>query len=113
MAKRLYISAKNYYLRIILSLMIRFLRLIMLCVVVAMVSCAAQKWTNISSEVNVEELLHTKFPKLYKQYKEGRIEITRVERGVKNGEEVYRVTYGDVYSGESDILEWLPVFMNN
>lgn len=92
----------------------RFRRLVVLCLLVLLLaSCAAQKWVNISNEINTEELLETKFPKLYKQYKEGKIEIKKVEQGVKNGEVTYRVTYGDVYSGEDDILEWLPIFMNN
>ena len=75
-------------------------------------SCAAQRWVDVSAEVNVEELMRDKFPRLYKSYLSDELEVTKVERRSENGELIYRVTYKDVYSDCSDDdLLWQTIFL--
>ena len=66
----------------------------------------------MSAEVNVEELMRDKFPRLYPSYSSNEITVTKVERSNENGELIYRVTYKDVYSDSSDDdLLWQTIFL--
>ena len=84
---------------------------ILLCI--AFVSCASQKWTNVSDSVNLEELMNKEFAHLYTDYKEGKIKIHKVEQGEKEGKTIHRITYKLVYD-EDDAMQnllWQTVFM--
>lgn len=75
-------------------------------------SCAAQRWVDVSAEVNVEELMRDKFPRLYPSYSSNEIKVTKVESRCEDGELIYRVTYKDVYSDSSDDdLLWQTIFL--
>ena len=75
-------------------------------------SCASQRWVDVSAEVNVEELMRDKFARLYKSYLSNELEVTKVESHCENGELIYRVTYKDVYSDCSDDdLLWQTIFL--
>ena len=82
--------------------------------IVIFISCATQKWTNVSNSINVDSLLQQKFPVLYDQYKSNKIIIDKVEqRTEEDGVVRYRVTYKDKYSDsdDDDLLLWQTVFM--
>ena len=93
-------------------------RAIKFCVAIAsiviFISCATQKWTNVSNSINVDSLLQQKFPVLYDQYKSDKIIIDKVEQHTEeDGVVRYRVTYKDKYSDsdDDDLLLWQTVFM--
>ena len=76
-------------------------------------SCSATKWTNVTDNVNIGQLMAEKFPELNKKRIEGRIVIDKIEqRTDENGKIVYRVTYGDRYNSSSDDdLLWQTIYM--
>ena len=78
----------------------------------AFTSCASQKWTNVTGNVNLEELMHKEFAHLYDKYKDGEIRISKVEQGEKEGKTIHRITYKSVYDDDDmDALLWQTVFM--
>ena len=87
-------------------------RFVSILLALACLSCAAQRWVDVSAEVNVEELMRDKFPRLYKSYLSNELEVTKVESRCEDGELIYRVTYKDVYSDCSDEdLLWQTIFL--
>ena len=54
--------------------------------IVIFISCATQKWTNVSNSINVDSLLQQKFPVLYDQYKSNKIIIDKVEQRTAEAE---------------------------
>ena len=93
----------------------RILNLVILVVfVLALVSCATKKWTNISESVNLETLMQEKFPKLYPSYKSGEIVVTKIEDRIdENGKTQYRITYTDKSEDDEDwdAFMWQTIFM--
>ena len=82
----------------------------LLCI--AFTSCASKKWTNVTGNVNLEELMHKEFVHLYDDYKAGKIKISKIEQGEKEGKTIHRITYKSVYDDDDmDALLWQTVFM--
>ncbi len=89
-------------------------RIIFVLCLLGSISCAANKWIDIGSEVNIEELMQNHFPRLYPSYKSNDIEVTKVEQRLKDSVLHYRVTYKDVYEDDSDEqLLWQCIYLPN
>lgn len=78
------------------------------------VSCASQKWTDVSNSVDMDSVMQ-KFPALYDQYKSGELIVSKVEQGKdKDGKVRYRVTHKDKTTDDLDEwLLWQTVYINN
>ena len=93
------------------------LHLVSILIVGSLASCSSQKWAMIDSSINIEELLHDKFPSLYSQNKAGEIVIDKVEQSTdKNGATKYRVTYTTKSDDDDDsfLMETIyrPLLLN-
>ena len=85
--------------------------IIALFLALTLCSCATRKWTNVSNEVNVEELMQTKFAHMYEQYKSGKIKVEKVLLGEKNGEKVYRIIYKEISNSDDTSFLWETIYM--
>ena len=85
----------------------------LIVLVVSLSACSSQKWLAVDANINTEQLLQEKFPKLYSQANAGEITIDKVEQQLdKNGMMKYRVTYSHKDSDDDDFnLLWQTVFM--
>mgnify|MGYP007115374258 FL=1 len=80
--------------------------------VVSLSACNSQKWFAVDTNVNTEQLLQEKFPKLYAEANAGEIVINKIEQQLdKNGEMKYRVTYSHTGDGDDFDLLWQTIFM--
>ena len=101
----------NYYFTLTLYIYI-MKRFVFILLALGCLSCATHKWVDVTSDVNIEELMREKFPRLYPSYLSNDIEVTKVEQRSENGELIYRVTHKDVYSDSSDDdLLWQTIFL--
>ena len=89
---------------------IGFIALIML--IVGISACSSQKWLTVDDNVNTEQLLQEKFPKLYSKVNTGEIVIDKVEQQLdKNGAMKYRVTYSHQDDDDDFDLLWQTIYM--
>ena len=75
-------------------------------------ACSSQKWLAVDANINTEQLLQEKFPKLYSQANAGEISIDKVEQQLdENGKMKYRVTYSYKDNDDDFDLLWQTIFM--
>ena len=87
-----------------------FFALVML--VVSLSACTSQKWLAVADNVNTEQLLQEKFPKLYSKVNAGEIVIDKMEQRLdKNGTMKYRVTYSHQDDDDDFDLLWQTIYM--
>ncbi len=87
-------------------------RFVFMLLALGSLSCATQKWVDVTAHVNIEELVRDKFPRLYPSYLSNDIEVTKVEMRGENAELIYRVIHKDVYSDSSeDDMLWQTIFL--
>ena len=103
--------------------------------VVSLSACNSQKWFAVDTNVNTEQLLQEKFPKLYAEANAGEIVIDKIEQQLdkngaiaeanageividkieqqldKNGAMKYHVTYSHTGDGDDFDLLWQTIFM--
>ena len=80
--------------------------------VVSLSACNSQKWLAVDTNVNTEQLLQEKFPKLYAEANAGEIVIDKIEQQLdKNGAMKYRVTYSHKSDDDDFDLLWQTIFM--
>ena len=87
---------------------------ILVVFVLALVSCATKKWTNVSRSVNLETIMQERFQKLYPSYKSGEIIVSKIEERIdENGKTQYRITYTDKSDDNEDwdTFMWQTIFM--
>ena len=87
---------------------------ILVVFVLALVSCATKKWTNVSGSVNLETIMQERFQKLYPSYKSGEIIVSKIEERIdENGKTQYRITYTDKsdYDEDWDAFMWQTIYM--
>ena len=85
--------------------------LLLLCIVGCM-SCASHRWVDVTTEVNVENVMRDNFPQLYSDYKSNYIIVTKVEQRKDDGTLYYRVTHkNNTNDNAVDDMLWLTVFM--
>ena len=87
---------------------------ILVVFVLALVSCATKKWTNVSGSVNLETIMQERFQKLYPSYKSGEIVVTKIEDRIdENGKTQYRITYTDKSEDDEDwdAFMWQTIYM--
>ena len=87
---------------------------ILVVFVLALVSCATKKWTNVSGSVNLETIMQEKFQKLYPSYKSGEIVVSKIEERIdENGKTQYRITYTDKSDDDEDwdAFMWQTIYM--
>lgn len=87
---------------------------ILVVFVLALVSCATKKWTNVSGSVNLETIMQEKFQKLYPSYKSGEIVVSKIEKLIdENGKTQYRITYTDKSDDDEDwaAFMWQTIYM--
>ena len=87
---------------------------ILVVFVLALVSCATKKWTNVSGSVNLETIMQEKFQKLYPSYKSGEIIVSKIEERIdENGKTQYRITYTDKSDDDEDwdAFMWQTIYM--
>ena len=71
--------------------------------ILTQLSCSTYKWTALSNDISVEQVMQEKFPTLYTKSKSGKIVIDKVEQRVdKNGEIIFRVKYTEKTSDDMD-----------
>ena len=86
-----------------------FFALVML--VMSLSACTSQKWLAVDANVDTEQLLQEKFPKLHSKANAGEIVIDKIEQQLdKNGEMKYRVTYSHKDNDDFDLL-WQTIYM--
>ena len=75
-------------------------------------SCASHRWVDVTTEVNVENVMRDNFPQLYSDYKSNDIIVTKVEQRKDDGTLYYRVTHkNNTNDNAVDDMLWLTVFM--
>ena len=80
--------------------------------VVSLSACNSQKWLAVDTNVDTEQLLQEKFPKLYAEANAGEIVIDKIEQQLdKNGAMKYRVTYSHTGDDDDFDLLWQTIFM--
>ena len=80
--------------------------------VVSLSACNSQKWFAVDTNVNTEQLLLEKFPKLCAEANAGEIVIDKIEQQLdKNGAMKYRVTYSHKSDDDDFDLLWQTIFM--
>ena len=87
---------------------------ILVVFVLALVSCATKKWTNVSGSINLETIMQERFQKLYPSYKSGEIVVSKIEERIdENGKTQYRITYTDKSDDneDCDTFMWQTIFM--
>lgn len=91
----------------------RYIGFIALVMLIASISaCSSQKWLAVDANVDTEQLLREKFPKLYSKSNAGEITIDKVEQQLdKNGEMKYRVTYSHKDDDDDFNLLWQTIYM--
>lgn len=78
---------------------------------VSLSACTSQKWLAVDANVDTEQLLQEKFPKLHSKANAGEIVIDKIEQQLdKNGEMKYRVTYSHKDDDDFDLL-WQTIYM--
>lgn len=83
----------------------------LIALIMLLSACTSQKWLAVDANVNTEQLLQEKFPKLYSKVNAGEIVIDKVEQQLdKNGEMKYRVTYSHKDDDDFDLL-WQTIYM--
>lgn len=85
----------------------------LIALVVSLSACTSQKWLAVDANIDTEQLLREKFPKLHSQANAGEISIDKVEQQLdKNGEMRYRVTYSHKNDDGDDFdLLWQTIYM--
>ena len=64
-------------------------------------ACSTYKWSTLSNDMSVEQVMQEKFPTLYAKSKSGEIIIDMIEqRTDKNGGVIYRVKYKEKVSDD-------------
>ena len=67
---------------------------ILVSLILLTAACSTYKWSTLSNDMSVEQVMQEKFPTLYAKSKAGEIMIDKVEQRVdKNGEIIFRVRY--------------------
>ena len=87
---------------------------ILVVFVLALVSCATKKWTNVSGSVNLETIMQERFQKLYPSYKSGEIIVSKIEERIdENGKTQYRITYTEKSDDDEewDAFIWQTIYM--
>ena len=87
---------------------------ILVVFVLALVSCATKKWTNVSGSVNLETVMQERFQKLYPSYKSGEIVVSKIEERIdENGKTQYRITYTEKSDDDEewDAFIWQTIYM--
>ena len=87
---------------------------ILVVFVLALVSCATKKWTNVSGSVNLETIMQERYQKLYPSYKSGEIIVSKIEERIdENGKTQYRITYTDKSDDDEDwdAFMWQTIYM--
>jgi hypothetical protein len=87
---------------------------ILVVFVLALVSCATKKWTNVSGSVNLETVMQERFQKLYPSYKSGEIVVSKIEERIdENGKTQYRITYTEKSDDDEDwdAFMWQTIYM--
>ena len=87
---------------------------ILVVFVLALVSCATKKWTNVSGSINLETIMQERFQKLYPSYKSGEIIVSKIEERIdENGKTQYRITYTDKSDDDEDwdAFMWQTIYM--
>ena len=87
---------------------------ILVVFVLALVSCATKKWTNVSGSVNLETIMQERLQKLYPSYKSGEIIVSKIEERIdENGKTQYRITYTDKSDDDEDwdAFMWQTIYM--
>lgn len=75
-------------------------------------ACSSQKWLAVDTNVDTEQLLQEKFPKLHTKANAGEIVIDKIEQQLdKNGEMRYRVTYSYQNDDDEFDLLWQTIYM--
>lgn len=84
----------------------------LIALVVSLSACTSQKWLAVDANIDTEQLLREKFPKLHSQANAGEISIDKVEQQLdKNGKMKYRVTYSYKDNDDDFDLLWQTIFM--
>ena len=84
---------------------------ILAMLITSLLSCTSQKWLAVDANVDTEQLLQEKFPKLHSKANAGEIVIDKIEQQLdKNGEMKYRVTYSHKDDDDFDLL-WQTIYM--
>ena len=85
---------------------------ILAMLITSLLSCTSQKWLAVDANVDTEQLLQEKFPKLHSKANAGEIVIDKIEQQLdKNGEMKYRVTYSHKSDDDDFDLLWQTIFM--
>lgn len=78
----------------------------------SLLACSSHKWLAVDTNVDTEQLLQEKFPKLYAKANAGEIVIDKIEQQLdKNGEMRYRVTYSHKNDDDDFNLLWQTIYM--
>ena len=83
----------------------------LIALIMLLSACSSQKWLAVDANVDTEQLLKEKFPKLHSKVNAGEIVIDKVEQQLdKNGEMKYRVTYSHKDDDDFELL-WQTIYM--
>lgn len=78
----------------------------------SLLACSSHKWLAVNTNVDTEQLLQEKFPKLHAKANAGEIVIDKIEQQLdKNGEMRYRVTYSHKNDDDDFNLLWQTIYM--
>ena len=74
---------------------------ILVSLILLTAACSTFKWSTLSNDMSVEQVMKEKFPTLYAKSKSGEIVIDMIEqRTYKNGGVIYRVKYKEKVSDD-------------